>query len=102
MTCLPPESENGVITILWSYVHTGGLPLTDVSVQYTYEHGSFNLVITRTVPNVGLNDMMMQVSNLLAGEEYTFNITAENAIGSSSVVCQPIDLLLGESVVNRM
>ena len=102
MTCLPPESdhENGVITIRWSYVHTGGLPLTGVSVWYGFKQGS--LVVGSQVPHVGLNDMMAQVTNLFAGEEYTFNITAENANGSSSAVCQPVDILLGEGVVNRI
>ena len=78
----------------WMYVHTGGLPLTDLSVMYSYEEGAST--VSRSVNGVNLNDLSVTVSGLVAGEEYTFTVTAENSNGSSSTVCEPVDHIVGE------
>ena len=93
VVCPRPESNNGIITASWSYVHTGGLPLTGLSVMYSYEEGVST--ITRSV-SVSLDDFMVSVSGLVAGEEYTFTVTAENMNGSSSTVCEPVDHIIGK------
>ena len=77
----------------WTYIHTGGLPLTDLSVMYSYEEGAST--VSRSV-GVNLNDLSVTVSGLVAGEEYTFTVTAENSNGSSSTVCEPVNHIIGE------
>ena len=77
----------------WSYVHTGGLPLTGLSVTYSYEEGVS--IVTEPV-GVNLDDFMVTVSGLVAGEEYTFTVIAENSNGSSSTVCEPVNHIIGE------
>ena len=79
--------------VSWSYRHTGGLPLTGLSVMYRFEEKA--LAVTRSV-DVNLGDFMVAVRGLLAGVEYTFTVTAENANGSSSIECQPVDHIVGE------
>ena len=93
ITCPRPVSLNGNITTSWTYVHTGGLPLTDVLVVYSYEEGAST--VSRSV-GVNVNDLSVTVSGLVAGEEYTFTVTAENSNGSSSTVCEPVDHIIGE------
>ena len=92
ITCPRPISSNGNIRASWSYVHTGGLPLTGLSVTYSYEEGVST--VTRSV-GVNLDDLMVTVSGL-AGEEYTFTATAENINGSSSTACEPVNHIIGE------
>ena len=93
LTCSAPVSSNGVFTVTWSYIHTGGLPLTNVSVFYTYDDSS---PIPVPVNNVATSSVA--VSNVEAGFSYTFNITAENSIGSSSISCRPTVHVLGNSL----
>ena len=67
----------------------------DVSVFYTYTDGAtVNLI---TVPDTNVNTTSIMVHNLVAGFEYTFNVTVvNNNIGSSSVLCGPTFLEIGE------
>ena len=55
----------------WTYVHTGGLPLTDLSVMYSYEEGAST--VSRSV-GVGVIDLSVTVSGLVAGKEYTLSL----------------------------
>ena len=77
----------------WSYVHTGGLPLTGLSVTYSYEEGEST--VTRSV-GVNLDDSMVTVPGLVAGEVYTFTVMAENSNGSSSTACEPVNHIIGK------
>ena len=86
-------SRNGNITASWTYIHTGGPPLTDLSLMYSYEEGAST--VSRSV-GVNLNDLSVTVSGLVAGEEYTFTVTADNSNGSSSTVCELVDHIIGK------
>ena len=59
VTCPRPVSSNGNVIASWTYVHTGGLPLTYLSVMYSYEEGA--LTVSRSV-GVNLNDLSVTVS----------------------------------------
>jgi hypothetical protein len=92
--CLNPVSTNGNISVQWSYIHTGGLNLTDVLAEYSFVDGTS--MDTRPVPISGLDATSVNVSGLVAGFEYTFRVTAENSNGSSTVMCAPTQHLIGE------
>ena len=87
-TCNAIVSSNGVITVSWSYIHTGGLPLTNVSVVYRYEEG---LAMSPPTPvDIANTEIMtLMVPNLVAGRLYTFTISIENSNGSTSIDCGP-------------
>ena len=50
------------------------------------------------VPVSNLDTTSVMVPDLVAGFEYTFNITSKNSNGSPSILCQPISYIIGESV----
>ena len=93
--CNDPEFNMGGITTRWSYIHTGGLDLTNVLVFYTFEEGSHDSNSV-TVMNINPTINSINVPRLTAGIRYTFNITAVNDIGSSYILCGPILLSIGE------
>ena len=88
LMCSAPVSSSGVITVTWSYIHTGGLPLTNVSVSYTYVDGS-TISSPILVPVSSLDAVVATFSDLESGFAYTFNVTAQNSNGSSSILCGP-------------
>ena len=72
--------------VTWSYVHTGGLPLTNVSMSYTFED---EFIISRPVP-VSISSVdttRITVPNLEAGYRYTFNVTSQNRVGATTALC---------------
>ena len=100
LICNAPVSSNGVVTVTWSYIHTGGLPLTSVSVSYRSNEDlkaseSVSVPVTVTATNV----TSVVVPGLVAGFEYTFNLTAQNKNGSSSILCGPTLHRVGESKI---
>ena len=85
----------GVIQVSWFYVHTGGLPLTEASVEYTYTNRS--LLVTEPVSVNETNTTVVEVSSLVARFSYTFIIIAENSNGSLTISCRSILHIVGES-----
>ena len=94
VVCSKPVSENGTLTVSWSYIHTGGLPLTGVSVRYRYVEGfSIN---TEIVQGVIKSAVMARAHDLVVGKDYTFIVNATNMYGSSIAECPAINHLVGE------
>ena len=90
----PPTSSGGVITVRWSYTHTGGLGLIQVIVTATKAILSTEL----EVPNGNLTDpsqTSLDISTFTAGFQYIFSVTAYNEIGSNSVQCEPVRHQIG-------
>ena len=88
-----PVSEDGVITVSWTYVHTGGLNLTQVEVQYKEPtQDQFEGNETLDDPN----QTSVSFTGLEAGSTYLFQITAYNANGSDSVTCPPVTHEIGK------
>ena len=71
-----PLSEDGIITVSWSYVH--------VDRQTTF---------TNPVPISDVGSLSATVSGLVVGFMYTFSITAENSMGSSTTTCASVHVL---------
>ena len=88
--CNAPVSSNCIITVTWSYIHTGGLPLTNVSV-FTED----STIAINPIQVESIDTTSVEVPDLVAGFEYTFNITTENN-GSSSILCGPTLHRVGE------
>ena len=90
----PPTSSNGVITVHWSYTHTGGLKLTRVIVTATK-----GLLQTKLdVPNGDLTDLdqtYLNIDTFIVGFSYTFTVTAYNQLGSSTTQCNPVTHRIG-------
>ena len=81
--CNASVSSNGTVTVTWSYIHTGGLPLTNVSVTYII----YNNLSPIPIPLISVDTTSVTIPDLKAGFEYTFNVTAVNSEGSSSTEC---------------
>ena len=96
LMCGDPVFSDGGITSTWSYVHTGGLSLNRVYVSYTFEEGSGTSSPIHVTTFMNAQPTEVNVPRLVAGRRYTFNITAENAIGSSYVMCGPTLLSVGK------
>ena len=92
-----PTSEGGVINVTWSYIHTGGLNLTEVVVEYS-ESGDF-----QDLQNGNLTDLSqtsLEVLNFTAGQTYSFQVTASNQMGSSSVLCPAVNHSVGKYTIS--
>ena len=98
ITCPIPLSEDGIITVSWSYVHTGGLPLTALSVMYSYVDRQ--TTFTNPVPINDVGSLSATVSGLVVGFMYTFSVTAENSNGSSTTICVSVLHEIGK--INRV
>ena len=92
--CSDPISADGVITVQWFFVHTGGLNLTGLSAAYSFIDGT--LTVTESIAIPSLDATSVNVSDLVAGFVYIFTITAENNNGSSTVSCKPTPHQIGE------
>ena len=93
----PPISSGGVITVHWSYTHTGGLELTQVIMT---AHRDVQTNIQVDVPNGNLTDpsqTYLNISTFTTGFSYTFQVTTYNKLGSSTAQCDPVIHLIGMS-----
>ena len=98
--CSNPVSADGIITVQWNFVHTGGLNLTGLSAEYSFVDGTSTEVRLVTVD--GLSTTTIKQRGLVAGFDYTFSITAENSNGSSTVTCSPVQHSIGECVMQLL
>ena len=96
LICGDPGFSDGGITSIWSYIHTGGLSLNHVYVSYTFEEGSTTSSFIHVVTLLNSQPTQINVPRLVAGRRYTFNITAENNVGSSYILCGPTLLNIGK------
>ena len=95
LSCNDPEFSNGGITARWFLNHTGGQELNQLLLSYTVQEGAaISEPVMVTVPNVEATEV--NVPNLVAGVMYTFNVTAENDIGSFDILCGPTFLTIGK------
>ena len=93
LECGVLESANGFITVTWHYNHTGGLPITNISVSYNVYNGESN---TTSLAETESDTTAVKVQDLKLGFEYVFNISARNNHGSTIILCGPILYVTGE------
>ena len=84
-----PVSMRGIITVSWTYVHTGGLNITRVMIEYK-DLSNEQFEGSKTVDETDLNDNSVPFSGFEAGSTYEFEITAYNGIGNANVACPPV------------
>ena len=77
-------SINDSITVSWSYIHTGGLPLINVSVRYSFTKP---MSVIKLIVLESINTTSVTVLDIEIGFQYSFNITAENIAMGPQVPC---------------
>ena len=89
-----PLSQNGIIVVTWSYIHTGGLNITQVYVTYSLDQSSLEF---QQLPNGIIpveegadSPRNLAVRNLVSGNSYIFMVMASNEEGNSSTVCPSV------------
>ena len=81
----------------WSSIHAGGLPLTILSINYSFVH-NFMLFNGSMVVH-DLNITSTTVSDLVVGFVYMFTLTAERSDMSSTTPCGSILLTVGRNIL---
>ena len=76
----------------YSFRHTGGQPLTKVSISYT----SSSSTTQQPGPPVGVADTMATIPGVVAGYSYTVAVTATNLNGSTTAACPSISVTSGK------
>ena len=102
-----PTSEDGVITVEWTIVHTGGLNLTETIVEYRQLEGTLDGNDTLDGNYTLLNNLTdplqisVEVFNFSAGFTYVFRVTSANELGTSGPVeCPAVTLIIGKPILN--
>ncbi len=90
------------LTISWLFNHTGGLPLRQVTVEFTLCKNSncsdgFELVPGGNLTNTSQMSLDVQGEELFGGETYSFRIIAVNDLGDSDPVTIEIVSPIGRS-----
>ena len=91
--CSSVTADAGIVTVVWSFTHTGGLELTNLTVHWFYIDGTFTNTSSREVAELSQNSLL--VSGLEVGFVYTFSIEAGNELGSETAVCTPFTHSIG-------
>ncbi len=92
---MAPSSENGVITVSWDYIHTGGLNLTSVHVLYRLSTADEYLGWLEGDVNCTSN-CSLAVYNLTAGFSYVFVIKVSNDEGPGVGMCPEVSHTIGK------
>ena len=93
--CDSAIGEFGHITITWSFVHTGGRPLTSVIINYIIEQGDTS--VTRSGPETQLGAASATIPSLPARYSYIPLIVITNFEGTSTIQCPRVELSTGKS-----
>ena len=90
-----------MINVTWQFIHTGGLNLTQVSIDYSLNNDSsqFFDVTNGQLPVDGDNSLTsIIVRDLPAGNSYIFKVSSSNDIGNSSTTCPPVTHDVGNNI----
>ena len=87
------SASNGDVVVTWRYIHTGGLSLTEVRVQYRLQSDS----MLTTLP-VGVSSTSTSIDDLVTGEQYLFRVNATNDEGFDIALLPLFSPTIGGSV----
>lgn len=97
---MTPLSSDGVATVRWSLLYTGGLNITALRVDYFTPATDLFITINSTVDL--RQQSSVQVNGLTAGEFYTFRVTVSNDLGDTVDVCSALWLTTGNKPTNLL
>ena len=84
-----------MISIQWSYVHTGGLNLTQILVQsFSVDLNGFEVLENGNLTD--LESSSFDAEGFTAGESYVFRILAFNDLGFGQADCPAVLHRIGE------
>ena len=85
---------NGNLTVKWTFIHTGGIPLDNISISCRSEEGT-NITLLCESECTGQS---ISVGPVTAGSNYTCIITATNSIGSDMMNTNSIIVITGKYI----
>ena len=92
--CTSVSPSNGGVLVEYSFRHTGGQPLTEVSISYN----SSSSTSQQPGPPVGVADTIATIPGVVAGYKYAIAVTATNFNGSTTAVCPSISVTSGINI----
>ena len=82
---------NGNITVKWTFIHTGGIPLDNISISCR----GANITLLCESECTGQS---VSVGPVIAGSNYTCIISATNSIGSDMMNTNSIIVITGKYI----
>ena len=101
-----PEVADTRLVVMWSYTHTGGLPITAVDVEFQQDAAnvrtSFSDVDSSMVDGSGemVDEGEASIPLPQAGIRYRFYVTATNSEGASTTSCPDLLLTIGQCTLD--
>lgn len=90
--------DKGNIFLQWTITHSGGEPITALSVDYAVRQGRITQVFLG--PPIHVSDNAVSVPSE-PGANYIFLITATNSAGSNAAECPAVSTEHGEHMHSR-
>ena len=95
----PPQVVNDRLVVRWGYTHTGGEPITAVTVLFSPDTSttklSFSEVPGAHLDQVGESEREDSIPLPDAGITYKFSVRAGNSLGETEVDCPSLSLPAG-------
>ena len=105
--CLVPELQsvlltnvNGNLTVKWTFLHTGGIPLNNISISCEeLEESDNSSELTSTLLCTSMNECIVEsisVGPVTAGTNYSCIVTVSNSIGNDMMRSNTINVITGK------
>ena len=107
MLCLVPELQsviltnvNGNLSVKWTFIHTGGIPLNNIIISCEeLEESSNSSEVINTLVCTSMSDCIIQsisVGPVTAGTNYSCIVTVTNSIGNDMMRSNNINVITGK------
>ena len=99
MCSQPPQVANDRLVVRWGYTHTGGDPITAVTVFFSPDTSATKLSFSGAqLDQVGETEREDSIPLPEAGITYKFSVRAGNSMGETEVDCPILPLTTGVCV----